>query len=662
MSTHLKNLTFLLSPLFLLLSNPLFAQSYEIPERPALNIAAQIPKNISELSVAFAKGATSKSCTTGKNPTCVCLSYKNIHIRRWNPNLVSGISYTDSNFSFFIEHYNPNLKSYSGFWNISPQGWRAEFFGSSLKGIRFGKVSKPDVCSEDVPKFEEAASALEANWSNIDQRWRINGFQQKGSNHRRDFSEDQQAGVLAPTLFIGEDNYEIQGGYYLPFLRSQIMASLSTKRVGAGLGIVTRRPFSKDLSQLELGGRLDYKTTTLSPFLHGNAFFGSDRVHLSGSFDIDKDQVSRPLVGRRLFQSSQRSQVGILLSGDNHHLRFSGMQTIDPLKKQEISAEYTSRYFLEETELDTHLRYQALELESDKPLQTTTLALRLSHRFGHPGLYLKPSIQLTNNFSTIPIDKGFDASTTGFMMGQISSGMRFIGRFPDLSHIVDFQILGGRDLFGFQQRAIRDGGSPFTFQRQPGLTYAWAGIENSFLAEVWNIEIPVGVLVDNIGGDFDLTPLVRFKFSADKLKMNVETMCSEACGELVFRASADADFLEYGWGEGTLYLSLHYGFGNYGTADFMRARIQENGHQMFNYQSVANADSSYIHSTHVKLRFDSFAIGIEGYLSDNLEGLLGTLRLDESLGWSVDSRMGWSSEIGFSAQLGFSANSRFFAP
>lgn len=641
------------------LSTIVSAQDYEIPERPALKISSQIPQDASELSVAFAKGATAKKCTTGKEPTCTCLSYKNIHVRKWTPELMSGISYSDKNHSFFIETFNPKTHQYSGFWNISDSGWRADLLTSSLERIRLGKVSKPEYCSNELPTLKEKASALKAVWSKADQQWKLEGYQRKNTISGRNFSEEQQAGFLSPTLFIGENQYEIQGGYYLPVIGSQLMATLSTKRVGVGVGLITRRPLSDNFSQLEIGGRVDFESATPTPFLNGDLFVGSRRAHISGRFDIDENYLSRPLVGRRLFQNTHRNKVGVLLSGDSHHLRFAGMQRKLDTVKQEISGEYTSRFLLQDTALDMHLRYEAVDLESEAPLQSTTLSLRLNHRFGDPGLYLTPSVQLTNNFSTIPIDKGFDASTTGFMMGQLSTGVRFIGRFSDLSHIVNLQILGGRDLFGFQQRAIRDGGSPFTFQRQPDLTYAWAGIENSLLSRAWNLELPLGVLVDNIDQDWLATPLLRFKFSAKDLRLGIETMCTDECSDARFRASANVDVPKLGCDE--IALSVQYGLSDYTTTDFMRSRIRESASQMFNFQTMVNSDNAFLHSAHIKVGFDTYEFGVEGYVSDAFEGILATMRLQERLGWTVDSRLGWSSQSGASAQFGFSANSRFFS-
>ncbi len=645
--------------ILVLLSSTTSAQDYEIPERPALQIADQIPQSLSELSVAFAKGATAQKCTTGKNPTCTCLSYKNIRVRKWTPELMSGISYSDETFSYFIESFDPKLNNYTGLWNISEEGWRAELFSSNLEDLRFGQVSKPDYCSNDLPKLREEASAKKAVWSKSDQRWTLKSFQRKNAISLRDFSEDQQAGFLSPTLFIGEDQHEIQGGYYIPLLRSQFIASLSTRRVGVGMGIITQRPLADGLSQLEIGGRLDFDSTKLTPFLNGDIFAGAKHVHAIGRLDIDENLVSRPLVGRRLFQNSQRSEIGVLLSGQSHHLRFGGTQRKRFTNTQEISGEYTTRFLVKDTALDINLRYAAIDLESDAPLQSTTLSLQLSHRFGHPGLYLKPSVQLTNNFSTIPIDKGFDASTTGFIMGQLSSGMRLIGRFPKLRHIVDLQLIGGRDLFGFQQRAIRDGGSPFTFKRQPGLTYAWAGIENTLLSDVWNAEFPVGILVENIDENWTATPLLRFKFMADDMGLGIETMCADDCETVRFRGSAKVNLAD--WTEEQFQLSLHYGFSDYSVADFQRSNIQQSNHQMFRFQAIDNTNHAYFHSAHIKVGFDNYAFGVEGYLSDAFEGILATMRLEEKLGWSIDSRVGWSTESGVSAQLGFSANSRFFS-
>ncbi len=200
MSLSLTGLTLLSIIFSVFVSTSVRAQDYEIPERPALEISPQIPQTLSELSVAFAKGATAKSCITGKKPSCTCFSYKNIHVRKWTPALIPGISYTDEAYTFFIESFDPKINHYIGFWKVSDAGWRADLLASSLEGIRFGKVSKPTYCSTDLPKFEEEASAEKAIWSNINQRWDLKGFQRKHSIARRDFSEEQEAGILAPTL------------------------------------------------------------------------------------------------------------------------------------------------------------------------------------------------------------------------------------------------------------------------------------------------------------------------------------------------------------------------------------------------------------------------------------------------------------------------------
>ena len=654
------------------LSAPLFAQSYDIPEKDALSFQRQLPQSLSELSILLAKGASATRCELDSTqPTCSCLSFKNIQIQKWTPKVLFGVRISNKKNTYFVEKFNVEDSTYVGFWALSQtKGWRAQTFKDNLEVIQFGRIELPaDACS-GMPKIEVEASAKSAQWMSTRRKWKLFDFQWTSASTLYHLDEEPRSGLLAPRLFLDERQLEIQAGYFIPLINGQLLASISTEGAGLGLGLLSRRPDHRALSQLELGARLNFQNQKVIPYLNGNFFLGSKGTHLSGRLGLDQGlldnlESTRPLTNRRLMQDDN-SKLGLLLSSQSHHLRLGITHRKDESNNHVwASGEYERRFEFDPTVLDISLRNTNRNLESDAPLQSTTLSFRLKHRFGHPGLFLEPSLQLTNNFSVIPIEKGFDASTTGFTIAQLYASLRFIGQFQSLRHIISAQAFAGRDLFGFQQRAIRDGGSPFTFRRQAGFSYAWFGVENSLLSSRWNFEFPVGVLFNNLNDQLSATPIAQIKVFTRELKLRVEGICNGRCRHVAFRASTDFNVAGYLLLGKRLSLLVHYGLSDYTFQDAFLSNARDMGRSAVLPglgQIYPEPSRFFHHQIALKIQNHAFDFGIEAYFSEELLGTFAQFRFAEKMGWTTDYRVGWSKESGFALQLGLSLNNRFFSP